>query len=226
MKVLVSDFDESFYNENYDYNIKLVNDFVKQGNIFIIATGRNIQHLMKDIKDKDIPVSYYICCDGSAIYDQFLNIIYRKDLESQDVKSIYSLLVNTRNITNPYIDTTNGLTSDVSRSANRIVGYFINQEKALDLVKYINYKYPNTYSYLSKTHININNRKANKAIAVAYLQEHYNFDEYSIYTFGNDINDISLSDYDNSYILSSANDEIKTKFSNIVNSFEDMIKRI
>ena len=226
MKILVSDFDESFYNDEFDRNIELVNDFVSKGNIFIIATGRSMHDLMKTIKDKDIQVSYYICSDGSTIYDQFLNIIYRKDLEDKDVRPLYNMLVNDKNIISSYIDTTTGLTGDVNRSANRIVGVFIDYEKALDLAYSINNTFDNAYAYLSKTHININNKHVNKAISLSYLKEYYNFDENDIYTFGNDINDISLNMYDNSYILKSASEQIKTGFKHSVDSFEEVIADI
>ena len=226
MKILVSDFDESFYNDDFDKNIRLVNNFVRKGNIFIIATGRNMHDLMKTIKDKNILVSYYICSDGSTIYDQFLNIIYRKDLESKDARTLYNMLANDKNIISPYIDTTTGLTGDVNRSANRVVGCFINYNKALDLALEINNTFDDAYAYLSKTHININNKHVNKATSLSYLKEYYNFDEFDIYTFGNDINDISLSMYDNNYILKSASDELKKDFECVVESFEEVITDI
>ena len=226
MKILVSDFDETFYNDEFDHNIELIKQFVKDGNIFIIATGRSMHDLMNIIKYKDIPVSYYICSDGSTIHDQFLNIIYRKDLNIKDTRAIYNLLVNDNSITNPYIDTTTGLTSNITRYANRIIGYYIDYDNALKLVSRINSSFKDAYAYLSRTHININNRHTNKAIALSYLKEYYNLDEENIYTIGNDINDVSLNMFDNSYILNSATANIKNNFNHLANNFEEIINII
>ena len=39
MKILVSDFDKTLFTDEYELNIELVNKFISEGNIFIIATG-------------------------------------------------------------------------------------------------------------------------------------------------------------------------------------------
>ena len=54
MKILISDFDKTFYTENYDNNIKLINEFVNAGNKFVIATGRPLYFLEPSIEGKNI----------------------------------------------------------------------------------------------------------------------------------------------------------------------------
>ena len=51
-KIIVSDFDNTFFTDSYKKNIELVNDFVNKGNIFIIATGRPIYLLLNDLDRK------------------------------------------------------------------------------------------------------------------------------------------------------------------------------
>ena len=51
MKLIVSDFDGTFFDNNYDKNIELIN---KYSDDFVIATGRNIKSLKKDLKIKPI----------------------------------------------------------------------------------------------------------------------------------------------------------------------------
>ena len=67
MKVLVSDFDNTLFTDDYQLNIKKINEFVDKGNLFIIATGRNYNQLKSDIKGKNIKYSYLICEDGAKI---------------------------------------------------------------------------------------------------------------------------------------------------------------
>ena len=67
MKVLVSDFDLTLYDDNYANNVLAIKKFVKEGNIFIIATGRSMYDLERDLVD--IPCKWYICKDGASIYN-------------------------------------------------------------------------------------------------------------------------------------------------------------
>ena len=48
MKVLVSDYDKTL-DINIDENIKSINTFRKEGNIFVIATGRSLLDISKKI---------------------------------------------------------------------------------------------------------------------------------------------------------------------------------
>ena len=50
MKILVSDFDNTFYTQKIEENVKLVNQFREKGNVFIIATGRPLYLLKSDLK--------------------------------------------------------------------------------------------------------------------------------------------------------------------------------
>lgn len=226
MKILISDFDGTFFTEEYEKNIKLVNDFVDQGNMFIIATGRNITSLLKDINDKYIKCSYFICNNGATIFDQFLNVMFRKDIDIKYNSVIAKLLNDDSNISSFFIDTSTNFVSDINRSANRIAGRFINREKAYLLCDKINDKYNHLYAYLSTHHININSREITKASAIRFLEKYYSFDRHDIYTVGNDCNDLSLAEYENSYIMKDSDVTLKKEFGYIINNFEELIKKI
>ena len=53
MKIVVSSFSDSVFVNNLDKNIEIVNKFVSEGNMFIIATGKNISNVNKIINNKD-----------------------------------------------------------------------------------------------------------------------------------------------------------------------------
>ena len=226
MKVLVSDFDGVFFNDDYEKNIELANKFVDQGNIFVIATGRNISDLRKDMNDHFIKCSYFICNDGSTIFDQFMNIIYRKDIEPKLVRTIYNSLPNVSCVGDVYLDNSTAYMTDTNRPTNKIVAKVIDRDKCQELANKINEFYPELFAYLSRHWINITSSKETKATAIKFLEKYYNFDNYDVYCIGNGINDLSLSELDNSYILNSAYVTIKKEFKNTVNSFEELINII
>ena len=47
MKLVVSDFDLTFFDEHYDENIELINSFVKKGNLFTIIVCRYAYFISK-----------------------------------------------------------------------------------------------------------------------------------------------------------------------------------
>jgi len=78
MDLLVTDFDGTFYDNNYENNIKFIESL---SNInFVIATGRNFPSLKKDLK---IKCDYYICNDGGYILDKDYNLIYRNHINKK-----------------------------------------------------------------------------------------------------------------------------------------------
>ncbi len=83
MKILISDFDKTFYTENYDNNIKLINEFVNAGNKFVIATGRSYTSIKKEINKYNIPYNYLICNNGSVIFNEQDEIIYKYPISEE-----------------------------------------------------------------------------------------------------------------------------------------------
>ena len=50
MKILVSDFDKTFFTDEIKENVELVSKFMEEGNKFIIATGRPLYLLKPELK--------------------------------------------------------------------------------------------------------------------------------------------------------------------------------
>ena len=223
MKVIVSDFDGTLYkNDKIIYQDK-INKFVNIGNTFIIATGRNMTSLNKTLENFIINPSFYICNDGALILDQYLNIIYRIDIDNSIIRPLYNELKSNDNILEVLLDTGNGYTGDLNRACNKLIARYYDSEKALNLVNKINSKYPSIYGYLSKNWINITKRTETKGKAIKFLSEYYNLSKYPIYVIGNDINDLSMCDYDFiSYGINCLeNEPFIDKYNIKVSSFEE-----
>ena len=92
MNLLVSDFDKTFFTSDYVKNIKIVNDFVDNNNIFVIATGRNVSHLLTDIINVNLKYKYLICNDGGIIYNSDLKEIFRKDISKKSLNIIINIV--------------------------------------------------------------------------------------------------------------------------------------
>jgi len=95
-KMLVADYDGTFYlnDEDIKGNIEAVNKFRKNGNLFVIATGRSYQDFMNVTKDRAIEYDYLILNAGTCILDNDGKYLDVKYIGHDTVKSIYNELIN------------------------------------------------------------------------------------------------------------------------------------
>lgn len=219
MKMLVSDFDGTFFNKDYKDNIKAVNEFVDKDNLFVICTGRNLNRLLVDL-DKDLKFNYLICSDGAVIYDKYFNEIYRSDIEPRVVDGVVKIINNNDCFSD--IDLIHGASLD-DRKVNAI--YALYDKNKIDMAKYaleyIQRTHPQIHGYLSKNYININNRMATKSSGIKNLIDVKKLEPLLVYTIGNDINDQDmLLDYIGT-LMNSSNLNIDLP---VVNSVNELIK--
>lgn len=220
MKILISDFDHTFFDDNYLKNIELVNKFVSEGNMFVIATGRSINNLNIDIIDYKINYSYLICSDGASIYDNKHNNIYTCNIDANLINPICNLLESDSNITLTLIETDNFVSGTV---ANSIAGKFIDKVKCESLVKKLNKLFPTINSYLSDNYINIRNKKVSKYEGIKFLIDNYNLDSEKIYTIGDSINDKEMCKNFSSFSFYNADESVKFVSNTILENFEEAI---
>ena len=81
MQIVVSDITNSFSLENLKTDIDAINQFVDKGNVFILATNKAMNYLAEDLSMINLNCEYYICNNGAVIFDQFFNVVYRKDIK-------------------------------------------------------------------------------------------------------------------------------------------------
>lgn len=208
MKLLASDFDKTFFTEDYLKNIKKVNEFVDKGNIFIIITGRNITKLEEYIKGYNIKYNYLICNNGGIIFDNQNKVIYRKDIDPLLVKPILDILNNDSNISYTVIDNSKEYVADPNELANIILARPYDMAKADDLLKYIMDKFPDVHGYSSAHWINITNKEVSKGKTLKYIQNLLNIPTENIYTIGDNNNDISMNKIYNGYAMENSIDEL------------------
>ena len=181
MKLVVSDFDLTFFDSNYEENIKLINSFVQKGNMFVIATGRSFELLKKDIKNKNIDFKYLICSDGSVVFDKIV------------INKIIEQLQNDTNLRFLDID------ANVF-GISAIYAIFNSMEYAEKVLNGFLNKYE-VSGYVSTHGIKIINKNISKVSGIEYIRNIINIEEDNIYTIGDRINDLEMIDKYNGYLI-------------------------
>lgn len=226
MKILVSDFDNTIYTEHYLENIKEVNKFVEQGNLFIIATGRNIKDLLKDLNYPNIYCSYIICNDGGSIFDKNLNPINRINIDDHLVKPIINMLIDNYRQVEWYIDNGSTLINDYVYPVNGIIAKYYDSELAINTLNSIVERFPEVHGYLSERWINITNKLVSKGNAIDYLVKLNGYNEEDVFVIGDGINDISMLEKYHGYAVLDSKEEVQKVAKEVIPEFKDVFKRI
>ena len=226
-KILVSDYDGTLYTnfDEFKKNIEKIKKFINNGNIFIIATGRNYLDIIKQTKYYKIPYDYIICNDGGTIFDKNDKLIYKKDIPDEISHDILNYLIMNNLFDITYIDTGFDYTKEAVNNINAIIVRDINREQSKLILKNILVKFKVT-GYISDNWINITEQNVNKANAIKYLRKKLDFDKRKIYTIGNTINDISMIKEFDGACVKNATEDLKCECTKIFNSVAEYIDYI
>ncbi|MBE6144371.1 MAG: HAD family phosphatase [Firmicutes bacterium] len=212
MKLIVSDFDNTFYSDNYEENIILINEFVNKGNLFVIATGRPFDLLKKDIQNKNIAFEYLICTDGAVVYDKDFNILKLDYMNKLVALKILEELKENKNIEKVYLNIENDFICGV-------YGLYKDYKKAKQLLEIIKTNY-DVDGYLGLHWINIINKNITKIDGIEYVKNKINIKDSDIYTIGDNVNDLTMINKYNGFIISQNNQN------NCVKNFKEFMEKI
>lgn len=212
MKCIVSDFDGTLFDDNFDNNVLLIKKIVKNGNIFVLATGRTFKSIKNAIKDHNIFYKYLICSDGTCIYDSNDNLIYEKTMSYDLMFKILSKIFEIDDSVQIKYD--NNI--DICDSDEKVGRILVNtdvvtKEKLKEELNKLN----EVYAYLSTNWLNVSSINSDKTVAIKYIENMLNLNKNNIYVIGNDVNDYAMIDYYNGYLI---NKDVK--------NFMEFIKRI
>ena len=228
LKLLATDFDNTLFKKNdYKKNVAYVNKWIDKGNVFIIVTGRYLDSILKDIKDINLKFNYLICNDGGIIFDNNLNIIHQMNIPQDVSKDITNIYEKSDCLDDWYIDTGLTITQDKSSIANGLIGKFNNKIKAYKMLESIKDKHSEISGYLSANWISITEKSVNKGASIKYLADILNIDEKDVYTMGDNINDLSMANYNfNSFCMTNGIRELKKVTKKSYNKVYELIKNI
>ena len=213
MNLLVSDFDGTFFDNNYKNNIKFIK---KTHNIdFVIATGRNFSSLKQDLK---IKCKYYICNDGGYVLDSNYNLLYKNTINPKTIKIIYDRIKKLE-YDEYFFDNIKCISKNILNNVNKvsikIKGNIPNND-----IKYLIDGLTDVYAYVSTNWININSIESKKSKAIDFILNLNKYDK--IYVIGNDINDVDMIKKYNGYFI----DKKENSKFNILNSFLELESKI
>lgn len=225
MKIIVSDFDNTFYTAEYEKNVQLIKSFIEKGNKFIIATGRPIYLLKPDIEDYNLDCSYIVCNDGGVIFDSEGKKIFEENIDKEVAKEVYELLSKDDNFEEVFIDTALNFSKDINDTFNAILALPKDKKIAQKQIDELMKKYPSIQGYISHRWLNILNKKSSKGNAIKMLMNINNWSYDDVITIGDNYNDISMLENFNSFIIKGdKNIEDKAKY--VVNNFKEMLEII
>lgn len=209
MKILISDIDCTMNrNENVEL-FSAINNFVKKGNMFIIATDKAINYVADVLSLSDLNVEYYLCNDGAVIFDRYFNILYRKDLNETVVRPIVHILEDDDNILETFIDTSHGFVKEYRGTANGIVSRPLDKIQAEITLNNICMKYPEVNGYVNDNWLNIYDKSVNKYNSLKYLINNYRLSDYEVYSLCSSIGDLELIKKTNGYVLENSCEDLK-----------------
>ena len=189
MKTIISDFDDTFYTDHYKKNIKLIKKFIKHDNKFVIATGRNINNLKKDLEYRKIDISYYICNDGGTIYDHKFNLLKNTIISKTSLIGLVKILQKSPYVDDIMLDANGIMVDDFKYQISTVIVKPNNKEEAYKLLQKITHKYNDIRGYLTYNWLILIPRDVSKKTAIKYLELIGNLNKESIYTIGDSEND-------------------------------------
>lgn len=229
-KILVSDYDSTFYLNDLDMekNKKAVSKFRKDGNIFVIATGRSYFDFYNKVNQYNFDYDYLIINHGATILDKDDNVFDNFIINNDIVKDLEKDLQLEKAIS--YFCCSN-LESRVSfdhGNLTKINVRYNTKEEAMDISKKINDKYLNYINayYVTENSVEIISHKANKSKAIGLLLNKFNMPRENVYTIGDGYSDILMVKDFNGCAMKNSVDELKKVASKEYSSVSELIEEL
>ncbi|MDU4860810.1 MAG: HAD family hydrolase [Terrisporobacter othiniensis] len=246
------DLDGTLYNNGIsDEDIKAIEEIEKEGVIFHVATGRVFKQAYKMLSDKTQLNGYFICENGSFIFDKDKNLIFKEPIDDYLVRKIINRFESDlahlylkyngdiilsggeeafSNYTKDYI-----LDKEMFKKENfdNLVGNVGIVSNNMDELKRLEYYYKSEFSdvcdiYLSGPYtLNIVPNHVSKRHGIEHICKKYNINLDEVATMGDSPNDICmLKDIKHSFAMDKSNKDVKESASYVVSSVREAIEKI
>ena len=211
MKLLVCDYDGTFYTDedNVKKNVNKIYDWMKDGNYFMLSSGRSFNSLVEKIKKYGIPIDFISTEDGSYLFDHNVNLLHERKLD----KKLIGKLDNIMNL-NAHEDLQFGTKYEYYRELpkndisnvnfvlknNNISQKFIFEWNKLKENESNNYNFL-VYSYDNISYYCIKPKGIDKTTPIKYLEWYIPILKKDIYTVGDSDNDKTMIEEYNGYVI-------------------------
>ena len=229
-KILVSDYDQTFYlnDKDIEKNKKSVENFRKQENIFIFATGRSYFDFMNKAEQYKLKWDYLIINHGATILDKNNNIISNYTIDNDVIKNIKKDLEIEKAIKYFCCNLENSRTDFNDKDLTKIYAKY-EKDKAEQINSLINKKYSefvNCY-LVSGNAVEIISNKTCKSYAIEEIAQIEKVNRENIFTIGDGYSDIEMIKNYNGYCMEESVQELlKICNGKIVKSVSELIEKI
>lgn len=226
MKVLISDFDDTLYINEDDVreNAKKIDEFRKNGNIFIISTARNYSAIKKACIKNNIVVDYFFCDIGATMLDFNGKVLYSQCIKEVDRKKIEEILdkYSKEIIINRYG------TNDIQEKGKKgVVEYKIkgNMKELSKIKQIVDNKIQNIKTQITEDSRFIIHTSTKEEIIEIFMRNR-GVKKSSIYTVGDEIDDLEMLKKYNGFRMEHCNQIVRENISNKVKSVSELINSI
>lgn len=226
-KVLVSDYDDTFYlnDKDIEKNKKAVEEFRKQKNIFVIATGRSYFDFKNKVNLYNIKYDYVIINHGATILDKNDNILANFYINNEIIKSIKKDLKLDKSVKYFCCSKLESRVNFEYKNLTKInVNYNLKEDAIVvnDMLNSKYFEYINSYQIGDKT-IEITSSNTNKSVSLTALLSKLEIPKQNVYTIGNGSNDVKMIEDFNGYAIINSKDELKNVAKKEYKSVSDLI---
>lgn len=229
MQIIASDFDNTIYYEGKEdinkKNIEAIRNFIAQGNIFIIITGRNYTRLKKTLNENNIPYTYLVCEDGAKIFNSTDFCIDSTFLDEDEIVKVKKVLEELN--VDYYLDDGYNET-EYHQDCVKIVVRTSSLEEKERILNAI-YDKINVHIYASRNHVNIIHKTVNKEYALRRMFRIENLDISKLHVVGDDLNDYEMLKAFDGAVMKEHNpllDELqKEEYETLSDYIEEILKR-
>lgn len=229
IKVLVSDYDGTYYTSEYSIrkNNYEVQKFIKNNNIFIIATGRSYTSFLRQKEMYNIYYDYLIFNHGAYIVDKNNKVYKTFPFNKTSLKETLNIVKND-NLT--YINFYSGF-NVVKENESSIDKVLVSYKTDYDtdnmyeeLISKLNDKI-NVY-YAGGNYLEIVDKSADKSYALKELLNILNIDSNIIYTVGDGKTDVKMIKDYNGIAMKNGCNEAKEVCKKQIDELYDLIDEI
>ncbi len=229
-KMLVSDYDQTFYVNDIDIekNKKWVDNFREKNNIFVIATGRSYIDFKEVLTKYHFSYDYAILNHGMTIIDKDGNVLINYSIDKSMISKIIGDLKMANKIIYFYDDFKESTKYYENKKVVKINIKYNSKDIALKVSKQLNLKYG---KYINAYCVPLNDveiiiKTTNKAYAIIFIANREKILKSNIYTIGDGYNDIEMIKNFNGYCMKESTIELKKNALDEVASVSELIGKI
>lgn len=229
-KIIISDFDDTIYVDKKIDNdsIKLIKEFRKNNNLFIIASGSSYPSLINKIQDSGLEYDYLICDHGANIIKNN-KLIYSEIIDKTIINELVNIY-NLKELDNYFVTSKDiGLVDLTNNEISKMQIEFSNQGEDFEARDYLKEKYGNKincYCIMHNNRIEIINGNCSKLNAINKIMELENITDYKIYTIGDGYSDIEMTLKYNGYCVENSVEELKKVSKKVYNNYTEFLNEI